>query len=225
MNGLALKLAQFIPENLQVYTVLNNDSLPLIAARQLGNFELWPQIATINNLQPPYIGAVGAAPSAGLVIPGQQIFLPVNPTTTAATAGAVSNSIPNYEVNYLGVDLFLGPLNEPDMLPWTGDFNTQSGFNNLATALGRRIITTLGSLIFHPEFGSRIPPEVGGVSDSTTASNIGAYATSAILTDPRVNNVTNVSVTNPSYGQINVSATATPNGSTAQTALVNEVLQ
>jgi len=223
MNNLALKLRQYVAQRLKIVTVKNSDTLVLIAARELGNFERWPEIATINNLQPPYIGAVGQSPVSGLAIPGQQIFLPVddnsstNPTPTTTTPLS-------YENNYLGVDLYLGPLDQADMLPWTGDFNTQSGYDNLATALGRRIQTTLGSLIFHTEYGSRIPPEVGNVSTATTLSDIEAYAKSAIATDPRVDTVTNVSAKSPAYGTVQVTATATSNGSSTQTSQVNEVL-
>jgi phage baseplate assembly protein W len=224
MNGLALKLRQFIPQQLRVYTVKNNDTLVLIAARELGNFERWPEIATINNLQPPYIGSVGQRPTAGLAVPGQQIFLPVNSSNTGNSSSNVATTVPNYETNYLGVDLYLGPLSDADMLPWTGDFNVQSGYDNLATALGRRIQTTLGSLIFHSDYGSRIPPEVGNVSDATTLSNIEAYAESAIQTDPRVNSVTGVTATSPAYGTIQVSATAIPNGNSTQTTQVNQVV-
>jgi nucleoid-associated protein YgaU/phage baseplate assembly protein W len=222
-NTLLVQLRQYIPEAVLTTILRNGDTLVSLAARELGNFELWPQIAALNGLIPPYILPLGSAPMAGFAVPGQQIFLP---STTSTITQPIGTQVPTYENNYLGVDFYLGPLSQVDMNVWTGDFNLISGYNNLSTALTRRILTTLGMLIFHPQYGSRIPPEVGAVLTSTVAGYLNAYAQSAILTDPRVNQVSAISTTvNSPNGAIQITATAIPNGAGSSSVTLNEVLE
>ena len=202
-------IASFNEQNLgtvHVITVRQNDSLPNIADRYLGNFEQWQQIAQLNGITPPY-----------QVYPGQQLFLPPAVNNNQQTP-------PNYLINYLGTDLYYGPLNS-NMLPWTGDFFTISGYENLAFALERRILTTLGTLIYHPNYGSRVPPEVGNVQEPQTAMHIGAYANSAILTDPRVNNIPYWTVSMQPNNLISYQATIQPNGFNTASTNLNLVLQ
>ena len=47
------------------YTVKGGDSLSKIARDVLNNMELWPQIASLNNIRPPYT-----------IFPGQVLTLP-----------------------------------------------------------------------------------------------------------------------------------------------------
>lgn len=202
-------IASFQEQNLGtvlVITVRQNDSLPNIADRELGNFEQWQQIAQLNGINPPY-----------QVYPGQQLFLPPATNNNQQTP-------PNYLINYLGTDLYYGPLGS-NMLPWTGDFFTISGYNNLAFALERRILTTLGTLIYHPNYGSRVPPEVGNVQEPQTATHIGAYANSAILTDPRVNNIPYWTISMQPNNLISYTATVQPNGFNTASTQLNLVLQ
>ncbi len=209
-----VSLRQQVAGNIQLATVRENDNLMDMAARSLGNFEQWTQIAATNNLQPPYITSGATALTA---VPGQQLFLPT--TGVVQTQGTV----PSYTLNYLGVDIYYGPLNQ-DIAVWAGDFQLISGYQNLSFSLGRRLQTTLGSIVYHNDFGSRIPPEVGTITDSNTLSYITAYARSALLSDPRVNKIVSASTTAYQNYAINVTATVLPNGAGSQTASVNEVL-
>lgn len=225
-NVLLLKLRQYIPAALRVVTLRNSDTLVSLAARELGNFELWPSIAILNSLSPPYIAPIGSAPIAGLAVPGQQLFIPTDAATAATTNQSVTTQVPTYENNYLGIDLYLGPMSQAEMLPWTGDFTLISGYNNLQNALLRRLKTTLGSLVFHPQYGSRIPPEVGAVTTAAVSGYLKAYAEAAIVSDPRIYQVTSITATvnTADYG-VQITATATPNGSENTSVSVNEVLQ
>jgi len=212
---LLISLRDTTPAQIQLVTVRQNDTLMAIAARTLGDFERFTDIAKLNNLLPPYISNT---PQAGCAVPGQQLYIPTAGAVTVTTRPA------SYTQNYLGIDLYYGPLNE-DMLPWTGDFATISGYANLSFSLGRRLQTTLGSLIFHGDFGSRIPPEVGKVVVQATSGHLAAYAKSAILSDPRTYQVPVLNVTVQASYAISIEATVTPNGSVGSSAKVNEVLQ
>lgn len=206
---------QAIDQQVRLAKVRMNDNLLDIANRELGNFEAWRNIATLNGLIPPYIANTR---SPGVAIPGDQLFLP---TANGGPVAQVGNP-PSYTNNFLGVDLFLGPLNAP-MLTWTGDFQVISGYQNLAFSLGRRLQTTLGTLIYHPNFGSRIPPEVGSITDQAIAGVLRAYTTSSLQSDPRVAQVVSVDVQIQEDSAFQITSTVLPNGLGQSEVSVNEV--
>jgi hypothetical protein len=192
-----------------------NDNLMDIANRELGNFEAWRNIATLNGLVPPYIANTR---SPGVAIPGDQLYLPA-PNGPAVTQVGTP---PSYLNNYLGVDLYLGPLNAP-MIPWTGDFQVIAGYQNLAFSLGRRMQTSLDSLIYHPDFGSRIPPEVGSITDQSISGVLSAYTVSCLQSDPRVAQITKVDVQIQADTGFEITSTVLPNGLGQSEVTVNEV--
>lgn len=219
--NIAQQIAQFLlilrqPQTAQISltTLYNNETLMDVAARTLNNFERWTDIATINGLSPPYVGPV-ALP--GIAAWGSQLILPTTGTQLSATGGT-----PSYEANFLGTDVYVGPINGV-MPPWTGDYQTITGYNNLSWALGRRLQTTLSTLIYHNNYGSRIPPEVGQVQGSVTAGNIVAYGKSALLSDGRVQAVLSASASGYPQG-IDFKATVQPGGFGSQETSVNEVI-
>lgn len=196
-------------------TVRINDSLMDIAARGLGNYELWTQIATLNNLQPPYIGP-STNPASGIVGWGSSVSLP----TPGATVSGVT---PNYLTNFLGVDLYFGPINGA-MPTWTGDFQVIGGYNNLLWALGRRLQTNYGSLIYHNDYGCKIPPEIGQVQTPQTAAYIAAFGKSTLLSDPRVAAVPTATATLVSAEAIAFNSVVIPAGFGTTPVSVNEVI-
>ncbi len=209
LNQLLIALRTQQSTNIQLGTLRNGTTLMDLAARDLGNYEDWQQIAQANNLMPPYIGV-----GTGLAPEGSLLYL----------SGEGSSQVINYSINYLGVDLYFGPLNG-EMPPWLGDFDTISGYPNYNMALGRRLQTTQGSLMYHPTFGSRIPPEVGKIMSSNTSGNIAAYAQSAIMADPRSYQVINASVQLLANGAIQYQCTVIPNGlNTTSGTLIDQVL-
>lgn len=140
-------------------------------------------------------------------------ILQLNPSLTAAqvlNAGTqillapTDSNAPVNSQNVLGTDIYLTP-------EWGGDFQSIYGINNLSYALGRRLQTTLGSLTYEPTYGSRIPPEIGQVSNAQTAQHLIAFAKSALLQDPRVGSINKASVTNPSPGLFEIAVNVRAN--------------
>lgn len=215
---LLVSFATTAPAQVATAQVRLGDSLMDIAAREMGDYTQWSAIAQLNGLVPPYTASVE---SPGVAGPGRRLFLP-----TGSPLPQVGAQTASYAVNVLGTDKYLGPLNQ-DMLPWTGDFQLISGTANLALSLGRRLQTTLGTMIYHPNYGSRIPPEIGDIEVTTTALLIEAFAKSALLGDPRVASVPKVKVTVGQNNLISVAATVTPigQGSGIGDVNVNAVLQ
>lgn len=222
MIGVIQQLALFIlilrspnVQQISTATLGQGQTLVDLANLVLGDYEQWTDIATVNNLTPPYISANGAP---GTTQAGKKLVMP-----TSGTAASSTGTPPNYLTNFLGVDLFIGQING-QMPPWTGDFQTIIGFDNLKISLGRRLQTTIGTLLFHPEFGSRIPPEVGNIQSSKSAGQIAAFAASAIASDPRIESVTSVqAVAQPNFA-IQISASCQPRGFGSTPVSVNEVI-
>lgn len=217
-NKLIVSLRDVVTAQLRLGTLRKGDSLLTFANRELGNYAAWRQIAQLNGLEPPYISKVKAPQVA---VPGQQLFLPpVNAVTLIAPEIA---PVASYVTNYLGVDRYLGPLNSP-MLTWTGDYQIISGYQNLALSLGRRLQTTIGLLMYHPRFGSRIPPELGSVASQDVSALLVKYTISALLSDSRVNKVVTCTANLLGNYSVAINAVVLPNGLGQEQVTVNEVI-
>ena len=210
-----LSLQQPQATQVNLTTLRNGETLVDVAARALGDYTQWESIAALNGLSPPY---VGATPAPGIATWGTQLVLP-----TPGVSGSVTGAAPSYTTNFLGVDLYIGPING-SMPAWTGDFQTIAGYSNLAWALGRRLQTNQGSLIYHPSYGSRIPPEVGAVQTNQTVGHVTAFGKSAILSDPRVASVIAANTTVGDNGLLSFAASVQPNGFETNAISLNEVL-
>lgn len=217
-NKLILSLRQVVTAQLRLGTLRRGDTPMSFANRELGDYTAWREIVQINGLEPPYFSNTKGPNRA---TPGQQLFLP--PPNSTTPLAPETGPVANYVTNYLGVDQYLGPLNQP-MLVWTGDYQVISGYQNLALSLGRRLQTTLGQLIYHPGFGSRIPPEVGSIASQDVGALLAAYTTSALLSDPRVNEVVSCVVSLLGNYSIVVNAVVLPNGLGQEEVTVNEVI-
>ena len=173
-----------------------------IAAQNLGSFESWNQLA----------GGIPAPWGAGAIPAGTTIQL-------------ASGSVGLTQAQMLGTDLDFGSQNQP-IPSWAGDFQINLGVSNFRASLGRRLATTLGNLLFHPEYGSRIPPEIGQILTVGGQALITAYGRAAILADPRVQTILSATTTTLA-GQPNAVqflSNVQPIGPGLQAVNVNEVL-
>jgi len=192
----------------------NSESLADLAARDLGDFEQWPNIANINALTPPYPGPTNQA----LALSGRSLFLSSQGVTPDPDA-----QVPTYNNNVLGIDWDFGPFQGPQPA-WAGDIPLIAGNLNFSRSLGRRIQTSLGSLIYHRTYGSRIPPEVGAVQTADEAARLKQYGDSAILADPRTNAVlSSVATTQPGF-LATYSAVVQPVGPYSSAVATNSVI-
>ncbi len=181
-------------------TSQQNQGLMDIASANLGNFEDWSNLTT----------GIPAPWGAGALAPGTQV--PLVSGTSAATQAQI-----------LGTDINIGPQNG-SMPPWTGDYQTLSGIINYSAAIGRRLATPLGALIYHPNFGSRIPPEIGQVLTVGAQSLITAYGKSAIASDPRTQQIISAQTSLLSGQAVLFSANVQPIGPGLNPVQINEVL-
>jgi hypothetical protein len=165
----------------------------------------------LNNIQPPYPGPTNQQ----VALQGKQLF------TSGLSLGANTNA--TYEVNVLGADYDWGPINGPQP-PWLGDISLITGYFNFRQAIGRRLQTPLGSLIYHTDYGCSIPAEIGAIQSSDEAAKLTEYAKSAIKGDPRTGSILAANtVLQPPFAA-HFSAKVSPKGPGAQSVDVVQVI-
>lgn len=198
----------------QLGTLLQGQSLMDFASKNIGDYEQWTAVISANNLQPPFVSQTPAVNEAS---PGQQLFLPTGQQNYSILPQQVS-----YTLNFLGTDIYYG--SPQDDLVWSGDFQLITGYPNLQQALLRRLQTPIGSLIYHPTYGSRIPDELGNIISLHTSGHLNDYAESAVLADPRVHSLTESVALYNGDRTVQLQLTIQPQGN-GQSLNLNEVIQ
>jgi hypothetical protein len=175
-------------------TVLFGDSLPSIAARELGDARRWLDLALANDLKSPYISEEGVP---GTLRPGQPILIPTTepptPTEQVRSAGNPEEGTSQLEALF-GTDFQLAPQADGsyDLVVNPGtktDFVTLSGLDNISQAVSTILSVDKGSYLLHLAVGlDRIAGRPGTVERVIEARS---RVVEAIQRDPRVESVRN----------------------------------
>lgn len=186
------------------YTVKYGDTIRMIAQRELGDAELWIDIVTLNGLSYPYISDM---PSVGVATPGDDILLPVTESleiqqeTTFGTDLRLSTDKVNL-TSGRGGDLSIG---------LDGDYELVSEVDCLRQDIAHRKITVLGTLPYHPTYGSELTTMVGSKKDANWRIKAQLEAERTVRSDPRITDVTSMSVDGDS-SEVRIEYTATAKG-------------
>ncbi len=170
---------------LRKVAINRDDTLRLIALRELGDASKWTMLAQMNNLLPPYIvNDISQVTSTRVLVAGSLISIP-GPTPPPT---GVSD-----EDSVLGTDFQLvrGML----VGDGTGDIGTVSSYANLQQALEHRLRTRKRELIAHPAYGNRVFEVLGQGAGPVAEQLSAAWAESCIRSDPRVTDASNVTAT------------------------------
>lgn len=154
------------------------DSLQSIASRELGDASRWTDLIAYNNLVPPFITDDPAAAVAGVHLAGRPLLVP-------APSPAIDDASRTDDV--FGTDVKLGKGGE--LLTDGVDFSLTTGPDNLVQALGCRIRTEHGDLMWHPEYGCDVRRMIGLANGPTKALLVAQFAKAAVQADPRVSRV------------------------------------
>lgn len=157
-----------------------NDTLQSIAHRFLGDASQWRRLALLNDLAAPYD-----------LTAGQKILVP---SLSTARVALLDQTV--WESKAYGTDEALdreGEHNESG----TGDLETASGLANLAMQLQHRLNTLRGELteVGHPTYGCLLPTFIGKASTDYWIERAKVEAKAAILEDPRVAGIANLTFT------------------------------
>lgn len=180
-------------------TVHAGDSLRLIALRELGDALRWIELATINQLRPPYVIASAAAADRqrATLIWGDRIAVPV---------GRVTEAVPLAE-DVLGLDVALpqGRL----AANAAGDWQVIAADANLRQALAHRLKTPTGDLLAHPTYGCDTATVLGLRNQQAMQMLLIHFVRTALAQDPRVQRIDSIH-TAARGEQVRIEARVTP---------------
>lgn len=170
------------------------DTLPSIAARELGDARRWMDLALANELQAPYISEEGLPAT---LRPGEPILIPTTDAQQAAdtvrTAGHPEEGVSQLDALF-GTDFKLAPQADGtyDMVvdPGSGtDAMLVSGVPNIEQAITSILSTTRGTYLLHQNVGvERIVGRPGTIERVIEARS---RVVAAVQRDPRVARVKN----------------------------------
>ena len=161
----------------KTYVVGGRDTLQRIAINQMGDENLWPFIALINNIT-----------SNAELVPNSTIYIPIlNVGATAIDSYVVSS---NQAHDPLGTDIALDA--DGNLLLGANDLVTVSGIANLMQAINTRLQTEEGQLIKQTAFGLLV--QAGNAAVGLTNSYVQMAIESSLIQDPRIAQVQDVKV-------------------------------
>ncbi len=155
------------------------DTLPRVAAREMGDANRWPELVWINNLTSPYLTDTPAEASDTVLLTGSMIRIP-------APTGVNTDATERAQVYERDCKMVKRRLTDDG----NGDFAVVAGTDNLTQQLKHRIVTPRGQLVRHAEYGCLVWLLQGKVT-GPAANLLGAqYVKAALQADYRVSSVT-----------------------------------
>jgi phage baseplate assembly protein W len=158
--------------------IQNGDTLQKIAAREVGDANVWRDLININKLTYPYLTGDPTAASATVKMYGQMIAVP-------AASVQISSELDPDLVFKTDIDLTGGNLSDNG----AGDLLTISGVANYKQAISNRLATEQKELIFHLAYGCALRALLGTVNGPTAATLAAQYVKAAVQADPRTASV------------------------------------
>lgn len=184
--------------NFKEYTITSGDTLQMIAQKLLGDAGRGMELAVLNDLQYPFIGSIGDKELEGVKKPGDSIIIPIEVSSDLA----VEDINEDLYTRALGVDLMIstdkvnlsfggsGELST-DI---SGDLQTVSGVKTLHQDLIHRLTTELGTLPYHPNYGSKFLSIIGNRKDYTWKQKAVIELSRTFKSDDRVVDIKDIIV-------------------------------
>ena len=173
------ELESFSFTGVNMYTVKGRDTLQSIALKEMGNVDLWPYIAYVNDIQ-----------GNNELIVASSIYIPVT------VEGEINKD------NYIMTEDFVRDPYGADIridkdgniiVAESNDVSLISGLNNVKQALDLRLSTAVGSMIKQTAYGLIGQPGIAGTELALKYVRMGIKA--ALMKDPRIEDVKNIYVT------------------------------
>lgn len=164
----------------------DNDTLQTLAHAYLGDPAAWGRLALLNDLEAPYE-----------LTAGQRIRIPGSPVGgNSVLDRTVTGTTEDWSGKAYGADEMLD-ASGAHTPSGSGGVETVSGMENLAMQLQHRLSTMRGELteVGHPRYGCLLPTFIGKTATDFWAERAKAEAMVALLEDPRVAAVYNLTFT------------------------------
>jgi hypothetical protein len=183
----------FANQAVKIIRVPSDTPIERIAQQQLGDSTLWGEIVELNSLKAPYIVQDISQKSDGVLVPGDQLMIPISPRNgfSQIPQGA-DNKLTlglSQQERSLGCDFKLTP--EFDLgLTNSGDFELIAGAPNMGQGVMLRLSYEPQDVIAHPELGAGIVPGKKFPALEDLKDNV----FNTLLQDPRIEKVENLSL-------------------------------
>lgn len=186
----------------KTYTLREGDTLQMIAQTELGSVDKWRDIVDINNLNYPYIVKTSQEKVKNpehLLTFGDSLKLPIANTITKLQMDDFNKVDQHYIYDTaLGVDIAMeiqADLGLDDEIAYlketlnTGGLMSFGGINNLQQSLTMRLLTRKGSLLRHPNYGTKLLDYIGETVNPDNLSLAQDEIIRTCKTDERVDTV------------------------------------
>lgn len=160
------------------------DTLPKVAARELGNAERWTELAWINNLIPPYITDDQDLANPRVLRSGEMLLVPAPSALTPLGEPDVKRI---FDADCRLTNRLLEAEN--------GDFSVVSGRENFSQQLIHRVVTERGDMLWHPRYGCLVRRLIGRANGPAASILASQYVKATLEQDLRVRRVVRVSAT------------------------------
>jgi phage baseplate assembly protein W len=152
------------------------DTLQIVAARELGDATQWVVLAQINGLAPPYLVDNPDEVSPGVLLTGSLLIVP-------GTAPVNPSGVTDINTIF-GSDVALsGGLLVDD---GNGDFAVVSGPANMVQAVQNRLDSEPGELQFWLPYGCRVHELLGQGTSAPLVQLAASFVCAAVKQDPRI---------------------------------------
>ena len=185
--------------SVRLQTLTQGQTLESLAAELLGDVSLWPLIAEVNDLKPPFFSPLGGERLPGTLMIGDEIAIPSrDPIVAEQGAGPLALGVMPDEgprAAVMGTDLQLTKTGRTydlaiDFEHGATDMRLINDIDNVEQAIKTRMRTTLGE---HPNFPELGAPKMVGVGNTTINAEISKMRIrETIQSDPRVKSVDGV---------------------------------
>jgi hypothetical protein len=175
------------PNSVRTVTILADDTIQTIAARELGNVDLFKDIIVLNNLKPPYISST---PSLGVLSPGRSILIPQ--ATPIISNGVLTNKEYNITAQMAEVEKTYGVDIRVDddgdfVISNTKDVDLVAGVKNLGQAIAVRIYLEKGGLKRHLAVGTNL--RIGSKAGAQDLRIIRDEIVTSLSSDSRIESI------------------------------------
>lgn len=178
------------------YIIKSGDTMQSVAQQTLGDSSQWIAIAAYNNLIYPFISSIS---SVGVLIIGNSIDIPdsnnpITDMTTVLTDLQIFGSDLQLTLDY-NMDMSSADRVGELVIGSYGDLQTADGIYCLIQDLIHVLITPLGSISYHPTYGSNFLNIIGSKKSIGWDQRAVTEFTKSIKSDSRVVDVQNIVIT------------------------------
>jgi hypothetical protein len=162
------------------------DTIQMVAMRELGAADRWPELVAYNGLAPPYLvdslqGIEESGDAGTVLLAGMHMRVP---------AMQPENEVSSPD-DIFGTDIELG---QDGFLSASagGDLQLVEDLPNLSQALRLRLGTYQNELVWHPMYGNPLFKLIGQKPDAVTLQYAAALGERTLRSDPRIDSIARI---------------------------------